>query len=168
MKKVLEIALGVVTSIGGFLDAGAIASCAQAGARFRYQLIWAILLWLASFGRIEKAVSFLGLVTLAFVIAAFRLHPGRADVLSGMLPHLPTHDAGNYWFLSVSMIGAIITPFMFFFYSSGAIEEKWNRSYLGVNRAVAVLGMVFGAVIAIAVIVVSGAVLAPSGVRVET
>ncbi len=40
----LKIALGIVTSIAGFLDAGSIATAAQAGASFRYTLIWAILL----------------------------------------------------------------------------------------------------------------------------
>jgi Mn2+/Fe2+ NRAMP family transporter len=40
----LKIALGIVTSIAGFLDAGSIATAAQAGASFRYTLIWALLL----------------------------------------------------------------------------------------------------------------------------
>ena len=40
----LKIALGVVTSIAGFLDAGSIATAAEAGASYRYSLIWAILL----------------------------------------------------------------------------------------------------------------------------
>jgi hypothetical protein len=39
MKKLLEIKLGIVTSIGGCLDAGSIATAAQAGARFGYQLL---------------------------------------------------------------------------------------------------------------------------------
>src|SRR3954452_14798560 len=44
MKKALEITLGVVTSIGGFIDAGALATSLQAGARFGYRLMWATLL----------------------------------------------------------------------------------------------------------------------------
>src|SRR3954454_7084885 len=44
MKKVLEVTLGIVTSIGGFLEIGSIATAAQAGAVFRFQLLWAILL----------------------------------------------------------------------------------------------------------------------------
>jgi hypothetical protein len=44
MTKLLEIAVGVVPSIGGFLDAGAMAISAQVGACFRFQLIWATLL----------------------------------------------------------------------------------------------------------------------------
>jgi len=44
LKKVLEIALGVVTSVGGFLEIGSIATATQAGAAFGYQLAWSILL----------------------------------------------------------------------------------------------------------------------------
>src|SRR3954454_667094 len=44
MKKLLEISLGVVTSVGGFLEIGSIATAAQGGAAFGFQLIWAILL----------------------------------------------------------------------------------------------------------------------------
>jgi len=40
MKKALKIALGIVTGIGGFFDAGTIARSAQAGARFEYHLPW--------------------------------------------------------------------------------------------------------------------------------
>src|SRR6478672_6546793 len=43
VKKVFEIALGVVTSIGGFLEIGSIATAAQAGASFGFQLAWSIL-----------------------------------------------------------------------------------------------------------------------------
>src|SRR6478672_10866022 len=42
MKRILDIALGIVTSVGGFLEAGSIATAAQAGASFGFQLAWAI------------------------------------------------------------------------------------------------------------------------------
>ena len=44
MNKLLEIALGLVTGIGGFLEAGSLATSAQAGAAFGFQLVWAITL----------------------------------------------------------------------------------------------------------------------------
>src|SRR4029079_12406333 len=37
MKKLLEISLGIVTSVGGFLEIGSIATAAQAGADFSFQ-----------------------------------------------------------------------------------------------------------------------------------
>ena len=44
MRKLLEITLGIVTSIGGFLEVGSLATSAQAGAAFGFQLVWAIVL----------------------------------------------------------------------------------------------------------------------------
>src|SRR5215212_8920721 len=208
MKKVVEIALGVVTSIGGFLEIGSIATAAQAGALFEFQLLWAILLgglclillveqagrlaavsrhtivdairerfgfnyallllvvlgavmllvlaaeiggvciaiefltgigyqwwalpvglvtwliiWKGTFGFIEEGVAILGLITLCFIVAAWKLHPDWYQVASGMLPTLPSHDGARYWFVAVSILGASISPYLMFFYSSGAIED---------------------------------------------
>src|SRR4051812_33113361 len=44
MKKILQVTLGIVTSVGGFLEIGSITTAAQAGAGFGYQLGWALLL----------------------------------------------------------------------------------------------------------------------------
>ena len=44
MKKALTFALGILTSVGGFFDVGNIATCTQAGAQFRFQLMWAMIL----------------------------------------------------------------------------------------------------------------------------
>ena len=43
-KQIFEIALGVITSVGGFLEVGSIATAAQAGAMFGFQLLWPIAL----------------------------------------------------------------------------------------------------------------------------
>jgi Mn2+/Fe2+ NRAMP family transporter len=47
MKKWGEVTLGVVTSIGGFLEVGSIATSVQGGAEFGYQLAWALVLGIA-------------------------------------------------------------------------------------------------------------------------
>ncbi len=44
MKRLLQLTLGILTSIGGFLDVGAIATSAQAGAEYRFKLLWAVAL----------------------------------------------------------------------------------------------------------------------------
>jgi Mn2+/Fe2+ NRAMP family transporter len=44
MKRLIQIALGIVTSVGGFLEIGSITTAAQAGAGFGYQLLWAVVL----------------------------------------------------------------------------------------------------------------------------
>jgi Mn2+/Fe2+ NRAMP family transporter len=251
MKKALQIVLGIVTGIGGFLEVGSIATAAEAGASFRYALIWtiavgtvcliflvemtgrlaavskhsiadgvrerfgfkfaivprgaelivnllviaseiggvalalkfitgievrvwaipvALLLWLTiwagTLNFIEDSTALLGLVSIAFVIAALKMHPDYHAALRGFLPSAPRQDAAHYWYIAVGILGATISPYMFHFYGSGAIEDKWGEDSLGANRITAVLGMSFGAVMSVAVLVCSALVLAPRGIEV--
>ena len=129
-------------------------------------LVW-LFLWRASFSAIENSTSLLGLLTLAFVVAAWQHRPPTGQLLAGMLPTLPHHDPARYWFIAVSLLGAVIAPYMFYFYSSGAVEDKWDDSYIGVNRGVSVIGMGFGSVISIGAVVVAAVVLAPRGIQVD-
>jgi Mn2+/Fe2+ NRAMP family transporter len=252
VKKILEITLGIVTSVGGFLEIGSIATAAQAGAAFGYQLIWVVvlgtlcvavlvemsgrfaavsghtipdamrerfganffalpfivmlgvsflvliaemggvavalematgvrfpwwavpvafvswaLLWKGSFGMIEKGVSILGLVTVAFAVAAVKLHPDYGAIARGSLPSLPSSDANKYWFIAVSILGASISPYLYYFYCSGSIEEKWDESYLATNRVIAALGMAFGGFLSIAIVVLATLIFKPVGVQGE-
>lgn len=48
MKKLLGITLGIMTALGGFVDLGQIVFTMQAGALFRYKLLWAIILGTAA------------------------------------------------------------------------------------------------------------------------
>ena len=253
MKKGLEIALAVLTAIGGFFDIGNLVTGAQAGAGFRFQLLWTLLLgtlmviamvemsgrfaavtrkpiptavrehfgvrvwivpflvllllhlltlaaeisgvafamqlltgwsfalwvipvgaliwlflWRATFSAVENSTALLGMVTLCFVFGALRFHPQTHEMLSGLLPSLPTEDKPKYWFVGVSILGALIAPYLFYFYSSGAIEDEWDQTYLGVNRVVAVIGMTFGAVITAGLIVASGLAFQPRGIQIES
>jgi manganese transport protein len=44
MKTIFKIALGIIAAIGGFLDIGDLVFNTQAGALFRYDLLWAVVL----------------------------------------------------------------------------------------------------------------------------
>lgn len=55
----------------------------------------------------------------------------------------------------------MISPYLLFFYSSGAREERWSRRDLSLNRFTAGLGMGFGSITSIALIVLSAIVLQP-------
>src|SRR5690348_18424011 len=69
--KVLDLALGIVTSFAGFLEAGSIATSAQAGAGFGYQLIWPIAL---------GTVCLIFLIEMSGRLAAISHHPLPAAV----------------------------------------------------------------------------------------
>lgn len=253
-NKALEITLGIITSIGGFLDVGMIATASQAGALFGFRHLWVIalgtvctiflvemsgrfaamskhtirgamrerlgpnffvltlilsllvnglvlaseigglslalqlvsgiparwwavpaglvvwaLLWKGTFSFLERGIALLGLVTIAFVIGAGVTHPPLEGMMRGLLPGGPGAggDSARYWFIAVSILGAIISPYLFYFYSSGGVEDGWDESYLGVNRVVASVGMSFGSIVAMGVLVGSAMVLLPLGIEVE-
>jgi Mn2+/Fe2+ NRAMP family transporter len=88
-------------------------------------------------------------------------------VAANLVPSLPQHDAAKYWFTAVSIIGASVSPYLFYFYSAGAIEDGWDEGYLGINRVVAGLGMGFGGAIAVAVLVCAALVLHTRGIQVD-
>src|SRR3954465_8347036 len=42
-KQVAGLSLGILTAIGGFVDMGGIITTTQAGAQFRYALLWTLI-----------------------------------------------------------------------------------------------------------------------------
>jgi Mn2+/Fe2+ NRAMP family transporter len=253
MKKILQITLGIVTSVGGFLEIGSVTTAAQAGAAFRFQLLWAIalgtlcliflvemsgrlsavskhtivdvmrerfgfpffsvvlvgtvlvaflvlvaelggiglslqmltgigfpwwalpvsiavwlLMWKGTFGMIENGASMLGLITISFVVAAVKLHPHWSVAASGLIPSLPHDDRAKYGFIAVSILGASISPYLMYFYSSGAIEDEWDKTYIPINRVIAGFGMSFGGVLSMAVLITAAVVFNPRGIQVDT
>ena len=252
MKKFMQIALGIVTSVGGFLEIGSVTTAAQAGAAFGYKLLWAVLLgticliflvemsgrfsavskhtivdamrerfgfpffaivllgmvlvafmvlvaelggiglslqiltglgfpwwavpvsfvvwllmWKGTFDLIENGVSLLGLVTICFVVAAVKLHPDWHAAARGLLPSLEGDQKAKYGFIAVSILGASISPYLMYFYSSGAIEDKWDVTYIPINRVIAVLGMTFGGFLSMAVLIAAALALKPNGIDIE-
>jgi Mn2+/Fe2+ NRAMP family transporter len=127
-----------------------------------------LLLWKGTFGLVEQGVSLLGLVTLVFLVGAIKLHPDWGAVARGLVPTLPHKEPMHYWFIAVSILGASISPYLFIFYSSGAIEDQWNSSYLPMNRITAGVGTAFGGALALMVLVAAGAVLVPRGIQVDS
>nr|WP_245270716.1 Nramp family divalent metal transporter [Rhizobium sp. Pop5] len=245
----LQISLGIVTSVGGFIETGQIATSSQAGAAYGFSLLWPIvigtvclifliemsgrfaiasqhtvadgmrerfganyflftlliisivnllvlaseiggitlalqfvsgvgfqwwalpvafivwlLLWKGTFGMIEDGVAIMGLVAVCFVVGVFVMEPPWLEVAKGLVPMLPDKEPLHYGFIAVSILGAVIAPFLFLFYSSGAIEEKWDKSFLGANRVISTVGMSFGAVIAASILIVAAVVFPPRGI----
>jgi Mn2+/Fe2+ NRAMP family transporter len=54
-----------------------------------------------------------------------------------------------------------------YFYSSGAIEDEWDETYIPINRVIAGFGMTFGGFLSMAVLIVAALVFHPRGVDVE-
>jgi len=253
MSAIVDLVLGIVTSIGGFVEVGSISTAAQAGSEFGFQLLWAIaaatlmlamlvemsgrlaavskrsvaaavrerfgihfqvvpltaeflidilllaaeiggaaigvklltgvgfqwwvlpiglaawlVLWQCGFSIIEYGLGLLGLVTLSFVVSAYQLQPNTGDLAKALLPSLPDHHYTRYAFLAVSILGATVSPYLLNFYASGSIEEKLTEPELWVNRTTAYLGMCFGGVVSMGVLVTSAMVLQPRHILVDS
>jgi Mn2+/Fe2+ NRAMP family transporter len=80
---------------------------------------------------------------------------------------MPRHEPMRYWFIAVSIMGASIAPYLLYFYSAGAVEDRWNEKDVPVNRITATLGMTFGGALSIAVLIVAALVFVPRGIRIE-
>jgi manganese transport protein len=241
MKKLFQIALGIVAAIGGFVDIGELVFNTQAGADFRYQLLWAVpvgvigivvfaemtgrvatvsgrpvfdvvrmrmglnvglvtlmasllinlitlaaevggaaivlqllfdlnvstlillsvvavvlIVYFVPFGGIERIFGYFGCALLVYVAAAVHLRPDWHQVGRGLIPSW--RSSALYAYFVVGVIGAALVPYEVYFYSSGAIEDRWTVKDLGLNRANSVLGFVLGGILSIALIVVAGEV----------
>lgn len=241
MKKIFQLALGIIAAIGGFVDIGELVFNTQAGADFRFQLLWAVpvgvigivvfaemtgrvaavsgrpvfdvvrmrmglnvglvtlvasllinlitlaaevggaaivlqllfdlnvsslillsvvglvlIVYFVPFGGIERIFGYLGCALLVYVAAAVHLKPNWHQVAQGFVPHLPS--SALYAYFVVGVIGAALVPYEVYFYSSGAIEDRWSTADLNLNRANAALGFGLGGILSIALIVVAGEV----------
>jgi Mn2+/Fe2+ NRAMP family transporter len=130
-------------------------------------LVWTIL-WFSRFSIVEYGIGLLGLVTLSFVLAAWRLGPDASDVARGLLPSLPSHDTVRYALLAISIVGATVSPYLLNFYSSGMIEEDVSQDELSINTATAYGGNLFGSVVSMGVLVTSAMVIRPLQVQVDS
>lgn len=170
----LLVVLGLVMLLVLAAEIGGICIAAEfvSGVGYRW---WAVpvgfitwlIIWKGTFGFIEQGVSLLGLVTLCFVLAAWKLTPDWTVATRGLIPSLPPNDSVRYWFIAVSVLGISISPYLMFFYSSGAIEDKWDKSYISVNRIISLLGMSFGTLVSMSVLIVAALSFLPRGLRME-
>lgn len=240
MKKLLEIGLGIMAALGGFVDIGDLVFATQSGAKFGLRLLWALalgtllimiysemsgrvatvarqpvftiirnrfpkklgwialvsstlvnvitcaaeiggvalilqllstlpyrsliiaallalvlIIWFLPFEVIEKLFGFVGLALLVMIVAAIKTHPDWGGVGRGLLPDLTAPNAAVYWYYVVGIIAATMMPYEVYFYSSGAIEDKWKPSDLIVNKANAILGFGLGAILVAGIVAVA-------------
>jgi manganese transport protein len=252
VKAVLQLALGILAAIGGFVDIGELVFNGQAGSRFGYALIWAILLGLGAamvfsemcgrvaavsqravfdlirerlglsaglvtllagevvclmtliaelggvvivlrllsglpfglllpvaslglvamilalpFDWLERVFGYAGLGLVAFVVAAVKLHPDWGQVARGLLPSFDAARPGLFLYFVVGILATTVSPYEVYFYSSGGVEDGWTSKDLGLNRFTAFFGFGVGALLSIAILVVSAEVLSPHGIQPE-
>jgi Mn2+/Fe2+ NRAMP family transporter len=126
-----------------------------------------VVLWLMPFGWIERVFGYSGLALLVFAVAAIKLEPDWGRVAEGFVPSTGTSSLAVYGYFVVGLIGAAMVPYEVYFYSSGAVEERWRPMDLGVNRANVIVGYSLGGLLSFALMVSAGALLLPEGISAE-
>ncbi|MEV7972633.1 Nramp family divalent metal transporter [Cellulomonas sp. NPDC089187] len=255
MKRLLGVALGVLTAIGGFLDIGDLVTNAVVGSRFGLSLAWAVLVgvvgiclfaqmsgrvaavsgratfeiirerlgprvalgnlsasfvinlltltaevggialalqlassveprlwipvaalavwlvvWRTTFQLMENVTGLLGLCLVVFAVALFLLGPDWGELASQALdPVIPEGETGPvYWYYAIALFGAAMTPYEVFFFSSGAVEEKWTRKDLSQSRLNVLVGFPLGGLLSLAIAACAAVVLMPLSIEVSS
>jgi manganese transport protein len=127
----------------------------------------ALVLWLMPFEWIERVFGYMGLTLLVFAVAAIKLKPEWGEVARGFVPDMDTGNMAVYGYFVVGLIGAAMIPYEVYFYSSGAVEERWTTKDLGLNRANAMIGYALGGFLSFALMIAAGALLLPRGISAE-
>ncbi|TXL60911.1 NRAMP family divalent metal transporter [Aeromicrobium terrae] len=114
--------------------------------------VW-LVIWLVKFTWMENAAGLLGLTLIVFVVSFFVLGPDWGDTvdqITQQYPHPGEHPL-TYWFYVVALFGAAMTPYEVFFFSSGAVEERWGRQDLMLARLNVGIGFPLGGLLSLGI-----------------
>lgn len=163
------IASQVVNLMTCAAEVGGVAICLQLLSGLPYRLLipfavvgLAVASWVLPFEWIERLFGYLGLCLLVFAVAAIKLHPDWGGVAHGFVPG--SHTGGSllvYLYFVVGLLGAAMTPYEVYFYSSGAVEDGWGLKELGLNKVTSMIGYGLGGFLSFALMIVAGALFLP-------
>ena len=246
MKRLLGLALGILTAIGGFLDIGDLVTNAVVGSRFGLSLAWVVVVgvvgiclfaqmsgkvaavsgratfeiirerlgprtaganlaasflinlltltaevggialalqlassveprlwipvaglavwlvvWRTKFSIMENVTGLVGLTLVVFAVAVFQLGPDWSTLADQAFhPTVPAQEGhAVYWYYAIALFGAAMTPYEVFFFSSGAVEEKWTVKDLSQSRLNVLVGFPFGGILSVAIAACAAIVL---------
>ena len=132
--------------------------------------VW-LVVWRVKFSILENVTGMLGLALVVFAVALFALHPDWMSLGSQVLlqpsPHTDESPA-TYWYYAVALFGAAMTPYEVFFFSSGAIEEKWKPKDLTQSRINVLVGFPLGGLLTLSIAACAAVVLLPKGIAVQS
>ena len=133
--------------------------------------IAALAIWMlgmsGSYKRIEKVLLLVSCVFLVYIAAGIMVGPNWADAaLYTVVPHLGSGP--RYISLVVASIGTTIAPWMIFLAENNVVEKSARAEHIPLQRIDTVTGAVVASVIAWFIILVTGSVLFPAGIEVNS
>lgn len=110
----------------------------------------------------ERAFLALSLIFFAYPIAALLAHPAWHDVLAQtFLPHFGATRA--FLLLAVALVGTTITPYMQLYQAAAVADKGIGADEYKMERLDAVGGSIFSNLIAMAIVVATGAAIGGTG-----
>jgi Mn2+/Fe2+ NRAMP family transporter len=131
--------------------------------------VW-LVIWRMRFSTLENVFGLLGLALIVFGVALWKLNPSWGDLLHQVV--VPSKPAGEalptYFYYAIALFGAAMTPYEVFFFSSGAVEERWTRKDIVTSRVNVFVGFPLGGILSVAIAACAALVLLPAGIQVDT
>jgi Mn2+/Fe2+ NRAMP family transporter len=130
----------------------------------------ALVIWRVRFPTMEKVFGLTGLALIVYAVAVWQLEPDWSGLWQAAThPSVPASESvPTFAFFGIALLGAAMTPYEVFFFSSGAVEEGWTRKDLTQNRANVYLGFPLGGLLSIAIMASAALVLQPRGISVSS
>lgn len=130
--------------------------------------VW-LVIWQVRFQRMEQVFGLLGLVLVVFAVAAWKLGPDWSQLWQETTrPTVPKGEGvPTYWYYAIALFGAALTPYEVFFYSSGAVQERWTRDDLKTNRITVLVGFPLGGLLSLSIMTTAAIVFRPTGFMVS-
>ncbi len=128
-------------------------------------VVWAVI-WRVRFATMEKVFGLTGILMVVVAVAVWRLQPGLAGLTRAAVhPSVANGESlATYGFFAIALLGAAMTPYEVFFFSSGAVEDGWTPRDLNVNRANVYLGFPLGGLLSLAIMASTALVFHPRGI----
>ena len=128
-----------------------------------------VVIWTLPFELMERLYGVLGLAMLVFVVAVWNLDPNWSNMWKSASTISPTakESWATYLFYVVTLIGAQMTPYEMFFFSSGSIEHGWRPKDLWEMRTNVIVGFPLGGLLAVAIQATAFLVFFGPGIHVE-
>lgn len=123
--------------------------------------------WFGRYWTAERLTLALAGLNLVFVPVAVLAHPDPRQIVHALIsPSLPGGFSGAALFLIIANIGTTIAPWMLFYQQSAVVDKGLTPRDIGYGRLDTGIGSVVMGLVAVAVVVATGATLYPARVDV--
>jgi Mn2+/Fe2+ NRAMP family transporter len=124
-------------------------------------VIWGLVVF-GSYRYAERLFLLLALVFLTYPVAAVLAHPDWGEVAANAFwPHLS--GSKEFLFLAVAVIGTTITPYMQHYQAAAVADKGIGPDDYHLERLDVILGVVFACLVAVFIIIATGATIGGSG-----